>query len=97
MDSAAARSIGKGTILALILGVSLAAATLEAGAVTAISGNPIVAVPQTALAYLLVPGLVVSAGVGSLLPGAVINGSIYFGLVKFIYWLATRCKHLAKG
>jgi hypothetical protein len=88
-------SISKGTILALLIGGALAGATLEAGPISWISANRIIAIPQTALVYLLVPGLVISAGVGSLLPGAAINGLIYFGLTKFIYWLATRSRHSA--
>jgi hypothetical protein len=74
---------------------SLAAATLEAGSITSISGNPVIAAPQLALTYLLVPGLLVAAMFGSLSAAAVVNGLFYMGLVKLIYWIATRSKRRA--
>ena len=92
-----AASIDKGTILAFLVAGALAAATLEAEAVTSISDNPIIAAPQLALCYLLAPGLLVSAMNGFLASGAVINGVLYFGLVKFIYWLVTRFRQRAKA
>jgi hypothetical protein len=90
-----ARSIGNGTVVALILSVLLAAASLAAERLSAISGNPGIAIPQTALMVLLLPGLYASTIFGDLRVGAVVNGLFYFGLVKFIYWLATRSRRNA--
>jgi Na+/proline symporter len=40
----------------------------------------VIAAIQTVLTYLMLPGLIVAAGVGSLWPAAVVNALIHFGL-----------------
>jgi hypothetical protein len=91
-------SISLGTILALILGGSFAAASLAIEQFSSISANPIIGFVQEAVMCLILPGLIGSMAVSGnvhafhLWVVAVINGLFYFGLVKFIYWLTTRSR-----
>jgi hypothetical protein len=94
--------VRKGTIAALIVGGALGLASLEMGDISSISANALVGYAQQTLMYLLVPGLVGSmafsgnAHAFSLGTAAVVNGVLYFGLVKLIVWIATRSKRKAE-
>jgi hypothetical protein len=67
-------------IVAAIWGTLIGACTFAAGPIAWTSANPFIATIQIALTYLMMPGLIVAAGVGSLIPAAAGNALLHFGL-----------------
>jgi hypothetical protein len=66
--------------IAALWGVLIGGFTLAAGQILALSDHVLIAVIQTALMYIMLPGLVVGNAVGSLGPAAAINLVINFGI-----------------
>jgi hypothetical protein len=62
----------------------MGAMTFAAGPLAWLSDNAAIAFAQATLTYLLVPGLIVTAAVGSLVPAAVINALIHFAICFFV-------------
>jgi len=61
----------------------IGALTFAAGPLTSSSDHAAIAAVQMFLTYMIVPGLMVAALVGSLGPAAVINALIHFGVCFF--------------
>ena len=70
--------------VALSWGVLIGTLTLSPAHVAVLSDHTALAIIQVVFVYLMIPGLVLSAMVGSLLPGAAINALIHFGLCFFL-------------
>ena len=70
--------------IAASLGALMGAMTFAAGPLAWLSDNAAIAFAQATLTYLLVPGLIVAAAVGSLVPAAVINALIHFAICFFV-------------
>jgi hypothetical protein len=58
--------------------------TFAAGPLAVLSDHKVIAAIQTVLTYIMLPGLIVAAGVGSLGPAAVVNALIHFGICFFV-------------
>ena len=71
-------------LVAAAWAILVGALTFAAGPLTALSDHKVVAAIQLVLTYLMLPGLLVAAGVGSLGPGAVVNALIHFGVGFFV-------------
>jgi hypothetical protein len=67
-------------LIAAAWGMLIGGLTFAAGPIAWLSGHAVIAAIQTVLTYLMLPGLIVAAGVGSLGPAAVVNALIHFGL-----------------
>jgi len=65
-------------------GLLLGALTFAAGPLAWLSDHAAIAFIQAVLTYLLVPGLIVAAAVGSLVPAAVINALLHFAICFFV-------------
>jgi hypothetical protein len=70
--------------IAVVWGVLMGGLTFAAGPLAVLSEHTVVATVQTILTYLLIPGLIVAAAVGSLIPAAGINALIHFALCFFV-------------
>ncbi len=96
-------STSHGTILALVVGGSFAAASLAIEQLSSISANPIVGFVQNLVMCLIVPGLVGSMAVSGNVHAfhlwivAAINGLLYFVLAKLIVSLASSLKRRGKA
>jgi hypothetical protein len=58
----------------------IGALTFAAGPLAVLSDHKVIAVIQTVLTYIMSPGLIVGAEVGSLGPAAAVNALIHFGI-----------------
>jgi hypothetical protein len=71
-------------LVAAAWAILFGALTFAAGPIASLSTHPGIATIQLVLAYIMLPGLLVAAGVGSLGPGAVVNALIHFGVCFFV-------------
>jgi hypothetical protein len=62
----------------------IGALTFAAGPLAVLSDHKLIATIQTALTYIMLPGLIVAAEVGSLGPAAVVNALIHFVICFFV-------------
>lgn len=67
-------------LIAAAWGMLIGGLTFAAGPIAWLSNHAVLAAIQTVLTYLMLPGLIVAAAVGSFGPAAVINALIHFGL-----------------
>jgi hypothetical protein len=67
-------------LIAAAWGILIGGLTFAAGPIAWLSSHAVIAALQTVLTYLILPGLIDAAGVGSLGPAAVVNALIHFGL-----------------
>jgi hypothetical protein len=67
-------------LIAAVWGILMGILTLAAGPLSVISPQFVIAAIQISLTYMLFPGLIVAAEVGSLVPAAVINALVHFGI-----------------
>ena len=67
-------------LIAAAWGLLIGGLTFAAEPIAWLSGHAVIAAIQTVLTYLMLPGLIVAAGVGSLGSAAVVNALIHFGL-----------------
>jgi hypothetical protein len=79
-------------LIALAWGVALGCLTFEAGPLAVEPANEMIAAIQIALTFLLLPGLLCAAMVGSLFSAAIINGAVQFGLGWVVLWILTRAR-----
>ncbi len=70
--------------IAVAWGVVVGVLTFAAGPIAWLSVHPAIAFIQIVFTYLMIPGLIVAAGVGSLVPAAAINGLIHFAVFFFL-------------
>ena len=70
--------------IAVSWGCLMGALTFAAGPLALLSNHVAIAFLQSFFTYLLFPGLIVAAAVGSLLPAAGVNAMIHFGLCFFL-------------
>jgi hypothetical protein len=88
--------------LCLTWGILFGALTFAVGPISSISDNPIVGAVQTAAMVLMVPGLIGAGAFAgnvhafSLVPAAIINGIVNFGLswivLSLFLWIRRRYK-----
>jgi hypothetical protein len=71
-------------LVAAAWAILIGALTFAAGPLSALSGHKLIAAIQVAVTYIMLPGLVVAAAVGSLGPAAVVNALIHFGICFFL-------------
>ena len=62
----------------------IGALTFAAGPLAVLSDHKVIAAIQTVLTYIMLPGLIVAATVGSLGPAAIVNALINFGICFFV-------------
>jgi|CZKL01.1.fsa_nt_gi hypothetical protein len=67
-------------LIAALWGALIGLLTFAAGPLAWTSPHTVIATLQIVLTYMLVPGLIAAAGVGSLGIAAVINALIHFGI-----------------
>jgi len=63
-------------LIAAVWGILIGSLIFAAGPIAWLSVHTVIAAIQTVLMYLMLPGLIVADGVGSLGPGAVVNALI---------------------
>jgi hypothetical protein len=71
-------------LVAAAWAILIGALTFAAGPLAAISDHKVIAAIQLVLTYIMLPGLLVAAEVGSLGPAAVVNALIHFGICFFV-------------
>jgi hypothetical protein len=64
--------------------ILIGALTFAAGPLAMLSDHKVIATIQVVLTYIMLPGLIVAAEVGSLGPAAVVNALIHFGICFFV-------------
>jgi hypothetical protein len=67
-------------LIAAVWGALMGVLTFAAGPLAWTSPHMVIAAIQIVLTYMLVPGLIVAAGVGPLGPAALINALVHFGI-----------------
>jgi hypothetical protein len=71
-------------LVAAAWAILIGALTFAAGPLAMLSDHKVIATIQVVLTYIMLPGLIVAAEVGSLGPAAVVNALIHFGICFFV-------------
>jgi len=78
------RRMNPRVLIAAVWGTLIGVLTFAAGPLAMPSDHIVIAAIQSVLTYIMLPGLIVAAAVGSLGPAAVINALIHFGICFFV-------------
>jgi hypothetical protein len=78
--------------IAAVWGTLMGILTFAAGPLAWTSPHLAIAAIQIALTYMLVPGLIVAAAAGSLLPAALVNALVHFGVCFLVLRLVLTFK-----
>jgi hypothetical protein len=71
-------------LVAVAWAIFIGAFTFAAGPLAALSDHKVIAAVQLVLTFIMLPGLLVAAEVGSLGPAAIVNALIHFGICFFV-------------